>query len=278
MKKRFKQFHTTIKGVDAENRTLTAIASTSGIDRHGDRIMQDGWDLEEFKKTPVIIANHDYKAEKVVGKAIRIEVIDGNLEMEVQFSEDTQLAKDIFNLFKNGFLNAFSVGFIPLEASWETETDSEGNKDSVYIIKTARLLEVSAVAIPANPQALVKAVKQGVVKEESCEYIRDVLGKEYEVTEKVAELDKMLKIFASNNEITKKYRTLLDHMCKRCGIEPMEDEALRVDKLLSTLKLLLPQDTAPTPSSVETQPTIPTKATPSKVKQVTGKALKELIN
>jgi phage head maturation protease len=52
-------------------------------------------------------------------------------------------------------LNAVSVGFIPLE--WEDI--KEGNLTTGWDIKKWELLEFSAVAVPANQDAIAEAVK-----------------------------------------------------------------------------------------------------------------------
>jgi hypothetical protein len=64
--------------------------------------------------------------------------------------------------------SAVSVGFIPLR--WE-----DGNEKASYRRKflEQELLEVSAVAIPANPNALALAYKSGAVEKSD---LRDLAG------------------------------------------------------------------------------------------------------
>ncbi|HWQ90753.1 MAG TPA: HK97 family phage prohead protease, partial [Clostridia bacterium] len=70
-------------------------------------------------------------------------------------------------LYKGGFLNAVSVGFVPIR--WEN-----GGEDSGFRRKYVEqeLLEVSAVAIPANPEALALGLKAGAVQQSD---LRDLL-------------------------------------------------------------------------------------------------------
>lgn len=135
-----------IKAVDEDKHTLQAVFSNDKQDRHGDVVLQN-WDLKSFKKNPVILNSHNYyDATEVIGKATKIKVVDNQLEGEIEFAVGANPRADvIFELYKGGFLNAFSVGFIPLEFSAKGE-----------IIKS-ELLEVSAVSIPANTYALAKA-------------------------------------------------------------------------------------------------------------------------
>ena len=64
-----------VKSVDKENFTLTMVASTQDVDRHGDTILQKGWDLGPFEKNPVILNSHNYHdATEVIARASRTEV------------------------------------------------------------------------------------------------------------------------------------------------------------------------------------------------------------
>jgi HK97 family phage prohead protease len=144
--KLYKMLGVKVKGVDEENCTLEAIFSTEDEDRHGD-IVRQNWDLKQFKKNPVILNSHNYwSATDVIGKAEKISVKNGQLEGKIKFAvEENPIAKIIFDLYKNGFLNAFSVGFIPKEFSERGE------------ILKSELLEISAVSVPANAYALAKS-------------------------------------------------------------------------------------------------------------------------
>jgi phage head maturation protease len=92
-----------------------------------------------------------------------------------QFDLEDSFAKEIYRKYKDGFLNAFSVGFIPLEAEENTYTKSE-------------LLEISAVPIPANPNAIVSLSKSGMKSVEWKDLV-DAEIQEAEVEEEVAEED-----------------------------------------------------------------------------------------
>lgn len=146
MKTLYQIAHIKSQTANKENYTLEAIFSTDDEDRHGDIVRQD-WELKSFKKNPVILNSHNYyDALDVIGRAEKIKVVDGKLEGTIKFAvEENPKAKIIFDLYAGGFLNAFSVGFIPREWS-----------DKGEILKS-ELLEVSAVSVPANAMALAKA-------------------------------------------------------------------------------------------------------------------------
>lgn len=146
MEKQYLQFGIALKGVDDQRKSLRAVFSTTDVDRHGDIVLQN-WDLQKFLINPVILNSHSYHdATEVIGRAVNVGVVNGALEGDIEFAVDQNpKAKTIYELYKGGFLNAFSVGFIPLDF------DEEGR------ISKAELLEVSAVAVPSNAFALAKA-------------------------------------------------------------------------------------------------------------------------
>lgn len=138
-----------------EKGEIVGIASTETADRHGEKIKQDGWDLKDFKKNPVIMASHQYQ-DFPIGKATRIAVKEKKLVFKMLFSEASQKAKEASQLVQEGILNCFSVGFVP----------KEYDKKNENIITKAELLEISLVSVPANPQAVVvaKGMKNDLVQ------------------------------------------------------------------------------------------------------------------
>lgn len=126
-----------------ENGSFKVVASDETIDRAGEVIKISGWELWNFMKNPVIIANHIYKVENIIGKATSVYVEDNKLIVEWVFAE-TELAKDVKTLYDGGFIKTVSVWFIPKERD-----PNERN-----IITRAELLEVSFVPVPCNPNAL----------------------------------------------------------------------------------------------------------------------------
>src|SRR3990167_8470293 len=134
-----------------DSKTKVAVASTSVVDRHGESINQEGWDLKSFKANPVMLWAHDHR-EISVGNArnIHIEKTSGQprLVFTPDFHDKTPTAKALKELFEEGWLNSFSVGFIP--------KDFDG-KTSTYLKQ--ELLEISAVNVPANPDARIISYK-----------------------------------------------------------------------------------------------------------------------
>ena len=162
-----------IKAVgDPEERTLEFVGSTADVDRYGDVIELAGWDLQNYQKNPVFLWAHDYK-QPPVGKAVKVGQTDQGLLFHVKFptAEEYPFADTIYKLYLGGYLRATSVGFRDLDR--EPITDKEG-KQTGFRYKKQELYELSAVPIPANPNALIMAVQKGVVSAQEVEQVSGV--------------------------------------------------------------------------------------------------------
>jgi HK97 family phage prohead protease len=131
----------TVLTKDADNK-FHAVFSTASEDRHGD-VVEQGWDLKHFKKNPVYLDSHNYDSiENIIGRVNTIRVKDGSLQGDIEFALDNPKGLLAYKLAEGGFLNTSSVGFIPKAFS------DKGN------IIDSELLEISAVSVPANAEAL----------------------------------------------------------------------------------------------------------------------------
>lgn len=147
----YKIFNAKVK--DLGEGKLEAIVSTNDVDRSGEVVDIEGIDIKNYEKNPVVMWAHDYSkpplaktlslTKEKIGKKMVMKTV---MEFATSISD---LAREVYNLYKGGFMNAFSIGFIPLEMEGNTYTKSE-------------LLEYSAVPIPANPNALLLAKAKGI--------------------------------------------------------------------------------------------------------------------
>ena len=155
-----KQFVAVASKVDVDERTVTAVISTSTVDRDGEVLQANGAILDSYLKNPVVLWAHDYFSAPI-GKAQWVTKGRGKITAKVQFAE-TQQAQEVFELFKGGFLNAFSVGFRPLKSHAPTPDEIKKKPEwanAWRIFDEWELLEFSPVPVPANPEALMLAVK-----------------------------------------------------------------------------------------------------------------------
>ena len=126
----------------SDSGNFEVVISTADIDRQGESIKQDGWDLSNYLKNPVVLWGHDYYSLPIA-ISDSIEVSNGKLIARGHFApEDANpFAQQVRRLYDAGIVRATSVGFIA--------TEMEGS-----IITKAELLEFSFVPVPANPYAL----------------------------------------------------------------------------------------------------------------------------
>jgi uncharacterized protein len=155
-----------LRAVNEEARTIEFIASTEAVDRYGDVIRVAGWKLDAYKKNPVFLWAHKSN-EPPIGKTVDLRIETSPvpaLVQRVQFADAATypFADVIFNLYKGGFLRAVSVGFMPLEEP-KILRDSTNDAMTGYEFTNQELLELSAVPVPANAEALARAVQKGVV-------------------------------------------------------------------------------------------------------------------
>ena len=147
---------------DIGERSVLFTISKEVVDRDGDILRASGVDFSNYMKNPVFLSFHNSR-EFPLGKVTKFWVEGNEVKAIVYFptleelstdpnnaSEKAKLVDFTYHCYKTGMLNAVSVGFIPLE--W-TET-----KDG-YDITKWELLEFSAVAVPANQDAIAEAVK-----------------------------------------------------------------------------------------------------------------------
>jgi HK97 family phage prohead protease len=125
---------------------FTFRAVSNRENRLGYVISQDAWRLDRFKRNPVFLYSHDYHAPPI-GKVTSVAPDAEGLIARVQFDPDDGLAQQVQRKYQQGYMQAVSVGFEPLEV----ERARNGGPTRIV---AAELLEISAVAVPADPDAL----------------------------------------------------------------------------------------------------------------------------
>lgn len=183
--------------VKAADGKLTASASTETVDRDGEIILASAFsqDLDVYRSNPVILAAHIHRASDgsptIIGSATRVEVEKDGLVFDMSFA-DTPLADQWRSLYEAGHAKAFSVGFIPLDGEFRevksgpqcdrrrSRRDAgETEMITVYVHTRVELLEISAVPVPANPEALARDVDNEDLERRIDERVRRVLKEMY---------------------------------------------------------------------------------------------------
>jgi HK97 family phage prohead protease len=146
-------------GTKSGERKMTFVASDATKDSYGTVLMPSGWDLDRFNKNPVIGYQHALQysgdPDNVVGKG-RAYIEDDKLMVDVEFEPAgmNEKADKVWKKLEFGTLNAVSVGFVPREGRWGVGDEAPGKANETYYYTRMELLEISVVAIPANPNAL----------------------------------------------------------------------------------------------------------------------------
>jgi HK97 family phage prohead protease len=145
---------------DKGSRKIRFCFSDGSVDRMGDTIDPNGWDIRDFNANPVALWAHD-SSQPPIGRAGNVVVEGARLMGDIDFipPETYAFSETIYQMILGKFLNAVSVGFIPLEYSFvENDPDRGWGID----FKRQQLLEISVCPVPANPNALADARAKGI--------------------------------------------------------------------------------------------------------------------
>lgn len=141
------------KTVAAGGDGLDFVLSDATVDRMGDVIEPDGWDLKSFKKNPIALFGHSNSFP--IGNWSNLRIEGGKLvgKLNLAARGTSNRIDELIGLVEQGVLRAVSVGFIPKK--WEPIDKDKPYAGQRYIEQ--ELLETSLVSVPANPAALALA-------------------------------------------------------------------------------------------------------------------------
>lgn len=181
---RFWESPSLVKAVNTEEREVLHLISTQSRDRAGDVVEPKGAVLKNYKQNPVVLANHDYQIESILGRSVMIDATEEGLWTRTKF-RDTPLAEAAFRLTAEK-LGGWSIGFRPMKhhsikqgkdekckvCSEIFEALAEGKEPGDWVpgawgmhFRQWELLEYSSVAIPMNQDIVNNAVQRGLVTE-----------------------------------------------------------------------------------------------------------------
>lgn len=146
-----------VKAYDpAKSMTVSGCANKAIADRGSEIIDPKAWDLENFKKNPVVLWEHDY--QKPIGSVTDLQIKEDGLYYQAVIGRPeqaplTSLQIEVRSLIAQGILKANSVGFLPHVVEYDEE-----NETLRYI--KVELLELSFVSVPMQQDSLVTSVKR----------------------------------------------------------------------------------------------------------------------
>lgn len=157
---------------DAEDENVIEVIASSGrLNRLDEIIDVRGGKFDNYLKNPVVLWAHEWDSLPI-GRALSLKIRhtaeDGSdaLVIRVEFSP-LEEAQSIKELYKRGFLNAFSIGFITNDATRDKEK-------GIRRVTDWEMLELSCVVIPADANALVATLSLLTQKEDKHEEIDEV--------------------------------------------------------------------------------------------------------
>lgn len=142
------------------NEELDFIASDETLDRYGEVVKLDGWEVDEYLANPVVPDSHRYDSIAfLLGQTTELKIAGGKMHNRVRFAMDNPLGAMAYKMAKGRFIRSESVGFIP--KAW---TPGKTKEEPARTFTKQSLLEISLVIVPANPGATVGlALKSGAI-------------------------------------------------------------------------------------------------------------------
>lgn len=184
--------HPEIRVLDAAAGIAEYVASDESIDSYREIIKADGWRFNRFTRNAPFVDSHDYwTVEKLLGRVTEFKVAGSKLIETVQWAidvEENALARLGWKMTVAGYLKAVSVGFIPVKtlSRYQDPTafsqelsrlnlGSDADVRAIYVEQEQ--IELSACIIGANPNALAKSYKAGVIDDADLETLSLVAAK-----------------------------------------------------------------------------------------------------
>ncbi len=191
MKTLTRTLHPEIRIADAKNGLVEYVASDETLDSYREIIRAKGWRFDHFEKNAPFVDSHNYYTlENLVGKVVEFGVTRGKLVETVQWAIDVaenKLAQLGWRMTEAGYLKAVSVGFQPVKwvSAWQAQNPNdrpawieqlqELGLDETASVRTIyteqQQIELSVCIIGANPNALAKAYKADVLKDDDLNFL-----------------------------------------------------------------------------------------------------------
>jgi len=164
----FRVFNTPIKKVFGESKKgifeddqklfIAGIANANIVDRMDERLEPAGVDVRNYLKNRVLLLDHLYVTSAVIGRVYELKTEENGVHFEAYIGDPkaaplTQQQKDARSLVAQKLVQTVSVGFMPLKIQAPV-FDEEGKLMEPAVIVAWELLELSVVAVPANPGAV----------------------------------------------------------------------------------------------------------------------------
>jgi len=136
---------------------ISGTANAKIIDRMDEVVLPEGLDAKNFLKNPVLLSDHMYFTQSVIGSVTLLRPESEGIMFDAFIGDPrkarlTENQTDIRSLTLQGLLQTVSIGFLPQKII-APKFDDDGKLMEPAIVERFELLELSVVAVPANPDA-----------------------------------------------------------------------------------------------------------------------------
>lgn len=138
------------RAIDAETRRVDVVVSTGDVARDDMIIEMAGWQLDNYRRNPVVLFAHN-DAALPIARAVDTRIENDALVQTHEFAQHAQ-ADTVWQLVRDGYMSATSVRWLPKAWEWRKQA---GKSMETLVFTASELLEVSWVTVPADPGALV---------------------------------------------------------------------------------------------------------------------------
>jgi HK97 family phage prohead protease len=138
-------------------REIEVVMSTAVLARDGHILVPGGCRLDNYRANPIVLWSHN--PDLPIGNAPDIIVEADKIRAKITFAPAGISAKadEVCGLMKSGVVRAVSVGFNPIDGEPLNSAKPRGGQR----FTDWELLELSAVSVPSDPDALVTARAHG---------------------------------------------------------------------------------------------------------------------
>lgn len=185
MKTTYKAFNSQVKLDPDDERCLIATISTTRVDRDGEVVISKGMRSDDFEGNPTVFFDHAWakygipaKEKLPIGSVIALSRTEDSVDAKVRFTErppthpegEEWLPDTILHLYKDRAMNGWSIGFDAVERRPPTNRDLEKyGKTCRLVTNKWDLVELSAVLLGCNPDALTTAVSKGIISQKAAD-------------------------------------------------------------------------------------------------------------
>ena len=167
LEQRTRSYVAKIEDVEPKQRAIVAKINTDAIDRYKTVIQPRGALLDAYRRNPVVLWEHGEdpaRGSMPIGKNDWITSNEREIKARTIFRDDAY-SRELFDCYKEGWLQAWSVRMVNPEYSAPTPAEISNRpdlKDCRLVFRKWELGEYSGTTVPGNSETLTILEKRGI--------------------------------------------------------------------------------------------------------------------